>query len=364
MKKVLLLGGTGAIGVYLAKPLLSRGYNVYITSRTKQDSQAVRYLMGNAKDDMFLERVLNEVEPDAIVDFMDYSTNEFSSRLHLLLQVKHYLFLSSYRVFAEESPLTERSPRLLDVCLDKEFLATDEYALHKARCENVLRFSGRRNWTILRPSITYSTNRFQFGCLEANTVCWRSLRGLPVVIPKEMLDKRTILTWGGDVGEMIARLVENKLAHGEDYNLATAESLTWREVAAIYAENIGLRYEMCSLREYEALTSKYQVRYDRMVDRCVDNSKVLKATGLTQNELMPVRDGLRKELWQFKLNEHYRGFNARQNVMIDKLCGLPPPLRVLTAQERHAYLGWRYPLLARSSPLRVVKKILRVIKPK
>ena len=148
MKKILLLGGTGAMGVYLREYLTQEpDTHVYITSRRAQtDMDAIRYLQGDAHDLAFLRTCLATVQPDAVVDFMVWNTAQFEQVCPLLLQhTKHYLFLSSYRVFAEQIPLTEKSPRLLDVCPDKTYLQTDEYGLTKARQENILRQSGRKN---------------------------------------------------------------------------------------------------------------------------------------------------------------------------------------------------------------------------
>ncbi len=40
----------------------------------------------------------------------------------------------------------------------------------------------------------------------------------------------------------------------------------------------------------------YQLAYDRLFERIVDNSKVLQVTGLKQEDFMPLRSGLEKEL--------------------------------------------------------------------
>ena len=145
MKTVLLLGGTGAIGVYLKDVLVRLGFRVVVTSRAEHtDEVGVEYVLGNAKDDFFVSGLLARLKPDAIVDFMHYSTGEFKSRYKKMLsKTKQYLFLSSYRVYADESPLREDSPQLLDTLKDKDYLSTDEYALAKSRQERLLRDSGR-----------------------------------------------------------------------------------------------------------------------------------------------------------------------------------------------------------------------------
>lgn len=347
--KVLLLGGTGAMGVYLRDALCAAGHQVVVTSRVKrEDYGCVRFVTGDGRNNAFVKQLLASEKPEAVVDFMDYPTFEFMDRMPMLLDgTGHYLFLSSYRVFADNAPLTEKSPRLLDVSDDAEFLRTDDYSLHKAREENMLRNAHRNNWTILRPSITYSKARFQFGCLEADTVCYRAFQGLPVVIPAEMLDKHTTLTWAGDVANMICKLIFNQNAMSEDFNVVTSESHTWREVANIYSQAIGLKYFTVPLDDYHRLCNSYQVRYDRMFDRRMDNAKVLGVTSLRQAGFKPLAKGLIDELAKFKLNPQYRGMNWKQNILMDRLCNCSMRLNGCTAREKMTYLRRRYDILGR-----------------
>ncbi len=67
------------------------------------------------------------------------------------------------------------SPRLVDVCTDPEYLSIDEYGMAKGREENLLRETGRTNWTIIRPYITYNSNRIQLGVYEKENWLRRAL---------------------------------------------------------------------------------------------------------------------------------------------------------------------------------------------
>jgi len=360
MKRYLLLGGTGAMGVYLVDELLAEGAEVYVTTRSAREStERLHYLQGDAHDRFFLKDVLAQVKPDVVVDFMVYSTHEFLDRYKMFLEgTGHYLFLSSYRVFAGSHPLTEDSPRLLDASTDKVYLQTDEYGVSKARQENILRDARKNNWTILRPSITYSRNRFQFGCLEAGLLCFRSLQGLPVMMPGEMLDKRATMTWARDVARMIAKLAQNSQAMGEDFNVVTAESHTWREIADIYRQTIGMQVKEVSLDDYLSYCAEYQTRYDRMFDREMNNEKVLRVTGLKQADLTPLAVGLTRELEAFKANPRYQyGFDLGGSATLDRLCGTRTRLSGCSLHQRLVYYRCRYGWLERMA--RVAKSIKR-----
>jgi len=305
MKKVLVLGGTGAMGVYLVPELASMGYQVKVVSldNVVSNNPRITYVKANAKDNSFLHSLLQE-NYDAIVDFMLYYTKEFSEKYEMLLSsTNHYIFLSSYRVYANSIPIREDSPRLLDVSENKEFLATEDYSLYKAREEDILRASNFNNWTIVRPAITYSKFRYQLVTLEANTVIYRAMNKLPVILPEEAMPVQGTMSWAGDVAKMLSRLVLNPAALKETYTVATSEHHTWEEIANYYKEIIGLEYLTVDTETYlsffepsMAKGARYQLLYDRCFNRVVDNSKILLATGLKQSDLMPLKEGLKKEL--------------------------------------------------------------------
>lgn len=307
MAKILVLGGTGALGTYLVQALLDRGHAVDVVSLDEVMSADVRlrYIRADGKNLAFLAEIL-AAGYDGIVDFLIYHTSEFRARYDLLLRsTGHYIFLSTYRVYAgSKGPLTEQSPRMLDVATDAGYLAhdEDEYSLYKAREEDMLRGSGRTNWTILRPSITYSKRRFQLVTLEASTVIYRMRQRKTVILPQEAMDRQTTLTWAGDFARMVAPLLLNEAAYGETYTIATSEHHIWREVAGMYAEIGGLKYITVDAEAFlrlwsgDTIFARAQLYYDRLFDRTIDNAKILAASGLRQADLMPVREGLTREI--------------------------------------------------------------------
>jgi nucleoside-diphosphate-sugar epimerase len=361
-QRVLLLGGTGAIGVYLIPELLQRGFIVDVTSRIPRVSKEkdVNYIEGNARDMSFLKGVLRNKNYDVIIDFMIYGTDEFRSRHKVLLgNCRQYIFLSSYRVFAEDDVITESSPRILDVNKDEQFLKTDEYALTKARQEDILRESSKKNWTIVRPSITYSKDRFQFGTLEANSVVWRSIHGMPVPIPKEILNKKVTMTWAGDTARIIAKLTLHPKAYANDFNIATNESQTWSDISKIYSKVIGMKTAPVSLSRYieakgDGIDEVYLIKYNRLLDRAMDNSKVLKLVGETQDNFITLREGLGAELRGFIISPKFSHVDIAMNARFDKLTNTKLDFeRLLNSEEKAVYEFVRYPWKTK------IKRILR-----
>ena len=334
--RILVLGGTGAMGVHVVRLLAEEGHDVVVTSRRGREARGgVRYVRGDAKDPSFLGGLLAEGW-DAVIDFMIWSTAEFRERSAELLGASgQYVFLSSYRVYADSPVIDEDSPRLLDAGTDAEYLATDEYALAKARCEDVLFACGESNWTVVRPAITYDgSGRFQLGVHEAGLWLWRALRGIPVPLPEAMLAKQATMTWGGDVARMIIGLVGNPEALGEAFTTSTSEHLAWSEIASIYRSVVpGLEVAACGLREFERERGGvYQIRYDRMFDRVVDNSKILAATGIDPSSLVNTERGLVSELSRFLEQGGVESCEIRMQARMDRLVGGWPSLSPFVAE--------------------------------
>ena len=321
MKKILVLGGTGAMGTYLVPKLAERGYSVDVVSiDDMRNKPGINYIKADAYDRKVMAELLKKGY-DAIVDFMIYDTARFAERYEMLLEnTEHYIYLSSYRIYAdEEHPITETSPRLLDVSEDREFLGYEDYSLYKARGENILRSSKFKNWTIIRPAITYSKHRFQLVTLEANTVVARARQSKPVLVPKKAMEIRGTMSWGGDIAEMIARLVLNKDAICEIFTVSTAEHNAWKTVAEYYKELIGLCVIPVETEIYlncfdNYWGARYQLIYDRFFDRIVDNSKILRVTGMKQSELMPLYKGLEKELSALPKDYDFGSFYVNDNM--------------------------------------------------
>ena len=165
--------------------------------------------------------------------------------------------------------------------------------------------SDYNNWTAIRPAITYSKRRFQLTILEAPYVVGRTLHGKKLVLPKQAKDVQATMSWAGDVAEMIARLLFNPKAYREIFSVCTAEHMTWGEVADIYKELIGLEAVWVDMEDFLGILThnspnpmgvRYQLIYDRLFDRIMDNSKVLEITGMKQSELTTLYDGLKREL--------------------------------------------------------------------
>ena len=306
-KKVLVIGATGVMGQYLIPYLAEVGHMVDAVSLDEKQSEwpNVKYITANAKDHTVLKQLL-AANYDGIVDFMIYPTAELSYYLPLFLDhTGHYIYLSSYRVYDnKELPVRETSPRLLDTADSIVFRNSDDYSVYKARGENIVRTFPKNRWTIIRPTITYSFMRYQLVTLEAANTVGRAFAGKKVPVPEQARGVQTTMSWGGDVARMIERLLFNEKALGETFSVCTAEHHTWGEIADYYKDICGLDAVWIDKEDYLRLINpdpynfrfRWQLDFDRLFDRVMDNSKVLAVTGLEQSGLMGLYDGLKKEI--------------------------------------------------------------------
>ena len=153
--------------------------------------------------------------------------------------------------------------------------------------------------------------RLQLVTLEfANTVA-RALQGKKVVVPIQAKDKPATLSWGGDVAKMMARMMFKDEAKRESYNVCSAESRTWGEIADYYKELAGLETVWVDKEEYlsildPAISSwvRWQLEYARLFHRITDNSKILALTGLKQEDMMPLKEGLKMEIAIMSCRRH------------------------------------------------------------
>lgn len=303
MKKILVIGGTGVMGHYVVENLLQSGYHVDAVTLDDVISEkpCLKYYKNNFLDFRVAADFLKNRHYDAIIDFMTYNTAQYAERYELLLEsADHFIFVSSYRVYSDqELPTVETSPRLLDVVEDKEFLASDDYSLFKAREENILRGSKYKNWTIVRPAITYSNQRIAFVTLELPLMMRRAKAGKPIYIPEEVLNVEACCTWAGDVASLICNLLFKEKAYGEAFSVCSAEHHTWGIIAGYYKEILNADIRTVPIQDYlnffgNKQVNSWQLYYDRCMQRVMDNRKVLKITGMSQDEFMPLREGLEK----------------------------------------------------------------------
>lgn len=352
--RVLVLGGTGAMGKALVNLLLQYGHQVTVTSRSSNNGKTqfgnkLTFLKGDAHDENFLSGALS-VHWDVIVDFMVYSTGEFKNRLSMLLNATNqYFFLSSARVYADHPLITERSARLLETCDDEEYIKTDEYALAKARQENLLLESGVKNWTVIRPYITFSEDRLQLGTFEKEDWLYRALKGRSIVFSKDVASKYTTLTYGEDVAKGIVSLMGNCDATGKIFHVVSETPVLWQDVLDIYLKVLskkGIYSNVLWIEDSRVLSeimgNQYQVNFDRLYNRKFVSLKIKKYTG-SAFQFSDSREKLSECLESFLRKRHFKNINWAGQAYMDRITGEFTSLgEIKTYEGKMRYLLFRF----------------------
>lgn len=324
MKKYLILGGTGPIGNGVINLLsLMEDVMVYVTSRQAicSTKENVVYIKGNAHETSFLAPLLKSYMWDAIIDCMIYPFFEFEAKMDMFLtNTKQYIYLSSATVFADsESPISESSAKLVDVCTDEAFVYSDIYPISKARQEKLLQTSKRRNWTIVRPYITYGDYRLQLGCMEKEYWLYGATRHRPIVFAKDVADKYVTMTSCEDVGKSIVSLLGHSSSFGTDFNIVSNYALKWDDVLNIYLDaielNNGYRPEVYMTQKYEPYQGggRYEdYKYDRLYNRIFDNSKLAKIIDVSY--FITPQEGLTSCVSTFLRNPVFKAINFKSEL--------------------------------------------------
>lgn len=350
---ILILGGTGTMGRHLTTLLSQRGNFCWVTSRSKRENKEnIYYVQGNAHNKQFLQQTLNQRHWDAIVDFMYYSTKEFTQIYKILLEhTRQYIYISSARVYADvKGPIKEDSPRLLDCCNDVNYLKTDEYALAKARQEDLLKQSTYNNWIIVRPYITYAEYTFQLSPIRKEFWLNRALRGHSIIFSNDIALKHTAFTYGKDVSKGIASLIGNYEANGSAFHITNPEIITWQEILEIYKKCIyeltGIKVKVTYIDKWTPILTgtKEQIKYDRLYDRVFDCSNISHYIDI--NSFSTVEHGIKQCLAIFLQNIKWDGkIDWAHEAALDRISGdwlkWNYFLKELSIREKAQYLIYR-----------------------
>ena len=305
-KRVLLIAGGGTLGTYVSEELLRLGAFVEVICPEEKTSNNERLMFHQSlATEELLSDLFSKKHYDGIVNFIHYSKVEDYKKIHPLLisNTDHLIFLSSYRVYADEQhPISENAPRLADVLADRDFFEREDYALPKARCEDYLRQEhAGEPWTIVRPVISFSDKRLDLLLYSKRDVLNYASQDKEMLMPNFVKNYSAGIDWAGNSGKLIANLLFKSDAIGEAFTVYSGHGLSWAEVAEKYSKLTGVKIRWCSEQEYVSNTPKIIInpwiwKYDRRFNRDIDCSKILRVTGLSKEDFASVEEGIRREL--------------------------------------------------------------------
>ena len=226
--RILMMGGTRFIGVYLTKILVSQGHEVVLFNRGKKPApvEGIKQIHGDRTDASQLKEKLSSEKFDAIFDNNGRELSDTQPLADIFKdQVKHFVYMSSAGVYLKSDQL----PHI-------EGDATDPKSRHlgKYETETYLKDAGLP-WTSLRPTYIYGPQNYND--LEA----WffdRIVRDRPIPIPSNGMHI-TQLGHCHDLAKAMAAVLGNEKAIGQIYNVSGDRYVTFDGLARACATAAG-----------------------------------------------------------------------------------------------------------------------------
>lgn len=240
-KKILIMGGTRFIGVYLSRLLVKAGHEVTLFTRGKSPvtqkiagesdqeyaefSSKVLHIKGDRKDFEFVKTKLSVSGFDVVYDINGREAVEVEPILDALPNLEQYIYCSSAGVYLKS-----------DILPHFEIDAVDPKSRHKGKLDTENLLTGRGiNWTSLRPVYIY-------GPLNYNPVEeWffhRLKAGRPIPIPNSGL-QMTQLGHVKDLARAFLMVLGNEKASKQVYNISGAKYVTFSGLAKACAKAAG-----------------------------------------------------------------------------------------------------------------------------
>jgi nucleoside-diphosphate-sugar epimerase len=226
--RVLVMGGTRFIGVYLTQALVAQGHEVVLFNRGNKPApvEGIQQIRGDRQDVDRLKAKLSQEKFDVVFDNNGRELSDTKPLVEIFGdRVRHFVYISSAGVYLKSSQMPHR-----------EGDSVDPNSRHKGKhqTEAYLATSGIP-WTSIRPTYIYGPQNYND--LEA----WffdRLVRGRPILIPGNGLH----FTQFGHVKDLASAMVAvlgNQKAVGKIYNVSGDRYVTFDGLARSCAEATG-----------------------------------------------------------------------------------------------------------------------------
>ena len=226
--RILIMGGTRFIGVYLTKALVEQGHEVILFNRGKKPApvEGIQQIHGDRQDIEQLKEKLKEEQFDVIYDNNGRELSDTKPLVELFKdQVKQFVYVSSAGVYLK----SDQMPHI-------EGDAVDPNSRHKGKFETeVYLAESGVPWTAIRPVYIYGPQNYN--PLEA----WffdRIVRDRVIPIPGNGLH----FTQFGHVQDLASAMVAvlgNPQALGQIYNISGDRYVTFDGLAKAAAIAAG-----------------------------------------------------------------------------------------------------------------------------
>lgn len=226
--RILIMGGTRFIGVYLTKILVEQGHEVVLFNRGNKPApvEGVKEIHGDRTDASQIKEKLSSENFDAIFDNNGRERSDTQPLADIFKgKVKHFIYMSSAGVYLK----TDQLPHIEDDAIDPKSRHKGKFETETYLQEQGLPF------TSIRPTYIYGPQNYND--LEA----WffdRIVRDRPIPIPGNGLHI-TQLGHCKDLANAMAAVLGNEKAIGQIYNVSGERFVTFDGLARACAVAAG-----------------------------------------------------------------------------------------------------------------------------
>ncbi|WDR05881.1 NAD-dependent epimerase/dehydratase family protein [Devosia rhodophyticola] len=313
---IAVVGGTGFIGVELAKRLHAHDQDVAAIARGREAVRLpkdVAFVEADRMDAARMAAVLDDIRPSAVIDIFTISLRNTQSVLDAVGRIGgRYVMVSSTDVYANyggllkmEAPPVRSEPATEDLPLRslrypyrgnprrpkgvKDDLFED---YDKLPIEEAVRADNRFETTIVRPPMIFGENDKQnrFGWVIDNTE-----RGKPLTIDRRAAGWLNSYSYVADVAESLALAAVHPAAAGRTYNVAQPKDRTVKQWAETIIDIMGLECEVITVEpEANGIMADRAQSSDLRYPLTLDSRRIRDELGFV--ETLPESEALRRTI--------------------------------------------------------------------
>ncbi|SDH02875.1 SDR family oxidoreductase [Microbacterium pygmaeum] len=326
-RRILYIGGTGAISTACVRRSLARGDEVTVLNRgtsRRPLPDGARSVIGDIREPQSVRDALGTQQFDAVAEFTAFTPEHVQTDMDLFEgRTGQYVFISSASAYQKPPlrlPITESTP------LRNPFW---QYSRDKIACEDLLLSAYRDRGfpvTVVRPSHTYDHT------LLPNSGGWtdvvRLRAGKPVVIHGDGTSLWT-LTHSDDFAVGFAGILGHPLAIGEAFTITGDHVPTWNQIYGWLADAAGV-----TSAQFVHIASETLARLDpdrgpsllgdKTHSVVFDNSKIKRFVPEFATTVL-FDEGARRLIAHYDAHPDEQGYDAEKDAQIDRFIAAAGP---------------------------------------
>ncbi|MDF1513270.1 MAG: SDR family oxidoreductase [Anaerolineae bacterium] len=320
--RVLFIGGTGNISVDVSKLAVSKGIDLCLLNRGKQNITipGTKTFTGDIHHPDTVKALLKDEKFDAVVNWIAFTPEDIEQDIEIFRDLtQQYIFISSASVYQKPPThpiITESTPL---------YNPYWKYSQNKIKCEERLQQAYQSEgfpMVIVRPSLTYaSVFPIAIGGWKCYTLADRLLKGQEIIVHGDGSSLWTV-THSEDFAKGFVGLLGNPQAIGHTFHITSDELLTWNQIYETIAGALGVKANIVHIASdfinRVSPATGGGLLGDKAWSTIFDNTKIKTFVPGFQTTI-PFYEGIRKTLAWFDAAPDRKWVNDSVNQEMDKI---------------------------------------------